>query len=160
MEKCLHPSGRRHPPSKWTDTYLHASAPADEGMEICIRPLGRRRDLDGGRRHDLDGDISCIRPLGRRHEHLDCPYLRTLLIPIRFFQILSPNLVSSGSSSPVLNLRFKMNTLLNSRIDFTMTDRKLVALGIPWDVDTEGLREYMSKFWGFRGLHRDEDLMA
>ncbi|KAG6394672.1 hypothetical protein SASPL_145261 [Salvia splendens] len=27
-----------------------------------------------------------------------------------------------------------------------MTDRKLVVLGIPWDVDTEGLREYMSKF--------------
>uniref|UniRef100_A0A7N2M0M8 RRM domain-containing protein n=1 Tax=Quercus lobata TaxID=97700 RepID=A0A7N2M0M8_QUELO len=25
-------------------------------------------------------------------------------------------------------------------------DRKLVVLGIPWDVDTEGLREYMSKF--------------
>ncbi|GFP88233.1 heterogeneous nuclear ribonucleoprotein 1 [Phtheirospermum japonicum] len=27
-----------------------------------------------------------------------------------------------------------------------MSDRKLVVLGIPWDVDTEGLREYMSKF--------------
>ncbi|KAL8044501.1 hypothetical protein ABFX02_08G049200 [Erythranthe guttata] len=27
-----------------------------------------------------------------------------------------------------------------------MTDRKLVVLGIPWDVETEGLREYMSKF--------------
>ncbi|XP_038877270.1 RNA-binding protein Musashi homolog 1 [Benincasa hispida] len=25
-------------------------------------------------------------------------------------------------------------------------DRKLVVLGIPWDVDTEGLRDYMSKF--------------
>ncbi|KAL4644810.1 hypothetical protein ACB098_02G163200 [Castanea mollissima] len=25
-------------------------------------------------------------------------------------------------------------------------DRKLVVLGIPWDVDTEGLKEYMSKF--------------
>uniref|UniRef100_A0A0D6R6Q5 RRM domain-containing protein n=1 Tax=Araucaria cunninghamii TaxID=56994 RepID=A0A0D6R6Q5_ARACU len=25
-------------------------------------------------------------------------------------------------------------------------DRKLVVLGIPWDVDTEGLREYMSKY--------------
>ncbi|XP_050206852.1 heterogeneous nuclear ribonucleoprotein 1 isoform X2 [Mercurialis annua] len=25
-------------------------------------------------------------------------------------------------------------------------DRKLVVLGIPWDVDTEGLREYMTKF--------------
>ncbi|CAN6478601.1 unnamed protein product [Victoria cruziana] len=25
-------------------------------------------------------------------------------------------------------------------------DRKLVVLGIPWDVDTEGLRQYMSKF--------------
>ncbi|XP_043713314.1 heterogeneous nuclear ribonucleoprotein A1, A2/B1 homolog isoform X2 [Telopea speciosissima] len=25
-------------------------------------------------------------------------------------------------------------------------DRKLVVLGIPWDVDTEGLREYMGKF--------------
>jgi RNA-binding protein Musashi len=23
---------------------------------------------------------------------------------------------------------------------------KLVVLGIPWDVDTEGLREYMGKF--------------
>ncbi|XP_073039504.1 uncharacterized protein [Primulina eburnea] len=27
-----------------------------------------------------------------------------------------------------------------------MSDRKLVVLGVPWDVDTEGLREYMSKF--------------
>lgn len=27
-----------------------------------------------------------------------------------------------------------------------MSDRKLVVLGIPWDVETEGLREYMSKF--------------
>ncbi|KAL3646289.1 hypothetical protein CASFOL_011469 [Castilleja foliolosa] len=27
-----------------------------------------------------------------------------------------------------------------------MSDRKLVVLGIPWDVDTEGLRKYMSKF--------------
>ncbi|KAK7309215.1 hypothetical protein RJT34_05756 [Clitoria ternatea] len=27
-----------------------------------------------------------------------------------------------------------------------MEQRKLVVLGIPWDVDTEGLREYMSKF--------------
>ncbi|KAI3452018.1 hypothetical protein Pfo_008683 [Paulownia fortunei] len=27
-----------------------------------------------------------------------------------------------------------------------MSDRKLVVLGIPWDVDTERLREYMSKF--------------
>ncbi|KAH6760283.1 RNA-binding family protein [Perilla frutescens var. frutescens] len=27
-----------------------------------------------------------------------------------------------------------------------MADRKLVVLGIPWDVETEGLREYMSKF--------------
>lgn len=27
-----------------------------------------------------------------------------------------------------------------------MSDRKLVVLGIPWDVNTEGLREYMSKF--------------
>ncbi|KAL0377708.1 UNVERIFIED_CONTAM: Heterogeneous nuclear ribonucleoprotein 1 [Sesamum radiatum] len=27
-----------------------------------------------------------------------------------------------------------------------MSDRKLVVLGIPWDVDTEGLREYMTKF--------------
>ncbi|KAJ0039706.1 hypothetical protein Pint_28042 [Pistacia integerrima] len=26
------------------------------------------------------------------------------------------------------------------------TDRKLVVLGIPWDVDTDGLREYMTKF--------------
>ncbi|KAG7035228.1 RNA-binding protein Musashi-like 2-like protein, partial [Cucurbita argyrosperma subsp. argyrosperma] len=25
-------------------------------------------------------------------------------------------------------------------------DRKLVVLGIPWDIDTEGLRDYMSKF--------------
>ncbi|KAK8517532.1 hypothetical protein V6N12_016381 [Hibiscus sabdariffa] len=25
-------------------------------------------------------------------------------------------------------------------------DRKLVVLGIPWEVDTEGLREYMSKY--------------
>ncbi|XP_042486160.1 uncharacterized RNA-binding protein C660.15-like [Macadamia integrifolia] len=25
-------------------------------------------------------------------------------------------------------------------------DRKLVVLGIPWDVDTDGLREYMNKF--------------
>lgn len=25
-------------------------------------------------------------------------------------------------------------------------DRKLVVLGIPWDVDTEGLQDYMSKF--------------
>lgn len=27
-----------------------------------------------------------------------------------------------------------------------LMDRKLVVLGIPWDIDTEGLREYMSKF--------------
>ncbi|KAL6586810.1 hypothetical protein OROMI_001798 [Orobanche minor] len=27
-----------------------------------------------------------------------------------------------------------------------MSDCKLVVLGIPWDVETEGLREYMSKF--------------
>ncbi|MFX9847069.1 hypothetical protein ABTP16_14480, partial [Acinetobacter baumannii] len=27
-----------------------------------------------------------------------------------------------------------------------MSDRKLVVLGITWDVETEGLREYMSKF--------------
>ncbi|PSS30749.1 Heterogeneous nuclear ribonucleoprotein like [Actinidia chinensis var. chinensis] len=27
-----------------------------------------------------------------------------------------------------------------------MSDRKLVVLGIPWDVDTDGLRDYMSKF--------------
>ncbi|MCD7460600.1 hypothetical protein HAX54_043877 [Datura stramonium] len=27
-----------------------------------------------------------------------------------------------------------------------MSERKLVVLGIPWDVDTEGLREYMIKF--------------
>ncbi|XP_025680003.1 heterogeneous nuclear ribonucleoprotein 1 isoform X2 [Arachis hypogaea] len=27
-----------------------------------------------------------------------------------------------------------------------MEQRKLVVLGIPWDVDTEGLREYMSKY--------------
>ncbi|XP_031094276.1 RNA-binding protein Musashi homolog 2 [Ipomoea triloba] len=27
-----------------------------------------------------------------------------------------------------------------------MSDRKLVVLGIPWDVETEGLREYMCKF--------------
>ncbi|KAL8477194.1 hypothetical protein ACS0TY_029475 [Phlomoides rotata] len=27
-----------------------------------------------------------------------------------------------------------------------MSDRKLVVLGIPWDVETEGLREYMTKF--------------
>ncbi|GAA0156720.1 hypothetical protein LIER_38329 [Lithospermum erythrorhizon] len=27
-----------------------------------------------------------------------------------------------------------------------MTDRKLVVLGIPWDVDTDGLKGYMSKF--------------
>ncbi|KAL2668774.1 hypothetical protein AAZV13_01G147700 [Glycine max] len=27
-----------------------------------------------------------------------------------------------------------------------MEQRKLVVLGIPWDIDTEGLREYMSKF--------------
>ncbi|CAA3007249.1 heterogeneous nuclear ribonucleo A1-like 2 [Olea europaea subsp. europaea] len=32
------------------------------------------------------------------------------------------------------------------RIYLNMSDRKLVVLGIPWDVDTEGLREYMSKF--------------
>ncbi|XP_052205838.1 heterogeneous nuclear ribonucleoprotein 1 [Diospyros lotus] len=27
-----------------------------------------------------------------------------------------------------------------------MSERKLVVLGIPWDVDTDGLRDYMSKF--------------
>ncbi|KAL3583738.1 hypothetical protein D5086_014799 [Populus alba] len=27
-------------------------------------------------------------------------------------------------------------------------DRKLVVLGIPWEIDTEGLREYMTKFGG------------
>lgn len=27
-----------------------------------------------------------------------------------------------------------------------MSDRKLVVLGIPWDVETDGLKEYMSKF--------------
>ncbi|KAL5076107.1 hypothetical protein RYX36_015091 [Vicia faba] len=27
-----------------------------------------------------------------------------------------------------------------------MEQRKLVVMGIPWDVDTEGLKEYMSKF--------------
>lgn len=27
-----------------------------------------------------------------------------------------------------------------------MSDRKLVVLGIPWDVDTDGLRDYMSKY--------------
>jgi RNA-binding protein Musashi len=27
-----------------------------------------------------------------------------------------------------------------------MSDRKLVVLGIPWDIDTEGLREYMNKY--------------
>lgn len=27
-----------------------------------------------------------------------------------------------------------------------MSDKKLVVLGIPWDVDTDGLKEYMSKF--------------
>ncbi|KAK3015459.1 hypothetical protein RJ639_006821 [Escallonia herrerae] len=27
-----------------------------------------------------------------------------------------------------------------------MSDRKLVVLGIPWDIDTEGLRDYMCKF--------------
>ena len=27
-----------------------------------------------------------------------------------------------------------------------MEQRKLVVLGIPWDVDTEGLKEYMSKY--------------
>ncbi|KAL6993754.1 hypothetical protein U1Q18_011870 [Sarracenia purpurea var. burkii] len=27
-----------------------------------------------------------------------------------------------------------------------MSDRKLVVLGIPWDIDTDGLRDYMSKF--------------
>ncbi|PWA13725.1 RNA-binding protein Musashi 2 [Artemisia annua] len=27
-----------------------------------------------------------------------------------------------------------------------MSEKKLVVLGIPWDVDTEGLREYMLKF--------------
>lgn len=31
-------------------------------------------------------------------------------------------------------------------LNFLMEQRKLVVLGIPWDVDTEGLREYMSKF--------------
>ncbi|XP_028103533.1 heterogeneous nuclear ribonucleoprotein 1-like isoform X2 [Camellia sinensis] len=27
-----------------------------------------------------------------------------------------------------------------------MSDRKLVVLGIPWDIDTDGLKDYMSKF--------------
>ncbi|XP_024527956.1 heterogeneous nuclear ribonucleoproteins A2/B1 isoform X2 [Selaginella moellendorffii] len=33
-------------------------------------------------------------------------------------------------------------------ISMSLGNRKLVVLGIPWDVDTEGLRSYMTKFGG------------
>eukprot|EP00246_Nothoceros_aenigmaticus_P011324 TRINITY_DN3032_c0_g1_i8.p1 TRINITY_DN3032_c0_g1~~TRINITY_DN3032_c0_g1_i8.p1 ORF type:complete len:183 (+),score=36.63 TRINITY_DN3032_c0_g1_i8:329-877(+) len=39
-----------------------------------------------------------------------------------------------------------MSNSAGPNVKMSLGSRKLVVLGIPWDVDTEGLRQYMSKY--------------